>query len=563
MNVLWRGTWATRVRIGTGLVLFVYVLLHFLNIGLATISPDWADAMQRARLAVMRSPPGTLLLYGALALHAGLALTRLAARGTLKMTPQDWMQAALGLAIPFVLATHVTYTRASHQLFDTHDTVSYLSGLIWTSTSGWMQALLVLITWAHGCLGLHMWLRLTPWWHRWLPGLVFLGTLVPAFALAGFMTEGRRVRAILHGSDEDAALDFYDDTNWPGPGEFAELRAIDDASFWIVCAILGLTLAIYLLRRALRPRRSLQIAYVDGPVIRTAPGPTLLEISKAAGVPHTSLCGGRGRCSTCRVVFEDGGADLPPPGPAEAKTLASVGAQPGTRLACQVRPMSPARVFRVFRPGEGRPARAHATQGKEAQLAVLFLDMRGFTARTTGQLPYDVVFLLNRFFDAIVPAITGAGGTVDKYMGDGLMALFETREAAQSARAGLAAVDAILAALAEFNKTLAQEGSSPVHIGIGLHLGNVVIGEIGAEGSAPRTLIGDTVNTASRLESLTKELGAAALISQAVLDAAGESALPGALRQVTLRGLSAPLDALPIPQGTTVTTHLAPHQIMT
>lgn len=558
MNVLWRGTWATRLRISTGLVLMVYVLLHFLNIGLAAISPDWADAMQRVRLAVMRSPPGTLLLYGSLAVHAGLALGRLARRGTLRLTAQEWLQTGLGLAIPFLLATHVTFTRASHGLFGTHDTVSYLSGLIWTSTDGWLQALLVLITWGHGCLGLHMWLRLTPWWPRWLPGLMFLATLVPAIALAGFMTEGRRVRAILNGPDEDAALDFYDDTNWPGPGEFAELRAMDDASFWVICGILGLTLAAHLLRRVLRPRRSLRIAYVDGPEIRAAPGPTLLEISKAAGVPHTSLCGGRGRCSTCRVIFEEGGEDLPPPTPAEAATLAAVQAPPGARLACQVRPASSARVFRVFRPGEGRPARAHATQGYEAQLAVLFLDMRGFTARTTGQLPYDVVFLLNRFFDAIVPAIARAGGRVDKYMGDGLMAVFDARDAARSAQAGLAAVDAMLEALAAFNATLAQEGSPPVQIGIGLHLGHVVIGEIGAEGSAPRTLIGEAVNTASRLESLTKDMGAVALISTDVLHAAGRRALPDTVQQVTLRGLAMPVDALPIPQGETLSALLEP-----
>jgi adenylate cyclase len=202
-------------------------------------------------------------------------------------------------------------------------------------------------------------------------------------------------------------------------------------------------------------------------------------------------------------------------------------------------------VFRVFRPEGGRQ-RSHASQGRERRLAVLFLDMRGFTSRTAGQLPYDVLFLLNRFFDAIVPPILRAGGTVDKYLGDGLLAVFDLSDAKASAQAALRAADWIGTALEAFNQNLALEGGERVRIGIGLHLGNLVLGEIGAAGHAPRTIIGDTVNVASRLEAATKDHGVGLLVSGDLLHAAGVDPDRFEMVTLTLRGVAGPVVALPL-----------------
>ncbi len=544
MDALWRGSLTTRLRIATGLILFVYVLLHFLNIGLSVVSFEAANQMQAVRLWITRSVPGTAILYGALFLHGALSLSKIAFSTRLRLSPIDLAQVGFGVAIPLLLATHIVFTRGSYEQFETNDTIAYLAALIWDTRSGWQQALLLLITWAHGCVGLHMWLRMAGWWRRNLASLAGLAALVPAFALAGFASEGRRATAILAG-DEDARLDFWDDVNWPGPGQFQSLVGQSDILFWIFSALLSLTVVIYFVRHVWRPRNRFKIAYVDGPTITTTPGATLLEISQTYGVPHMALCGGRGRCTTCRVIIEDGAETMPPPSEAEKKALSAVRAPPNARLACQLRPMSGARVYRAFAP-DGRRERQHATQGKEAQLAILFLDMRGFTARTTGQLPYDVVFLLNRFFDAIVPPIDANGGTVDKYLGDGLLAVFELPTAKHSANAGLKAAKGIGEALQTFNETLKKEGGDPVSIGLSLHLGTLVLGEIGAAGQAPRTLIGDTVNTASRLEAETKTLQVEGLFSEAVLDAAGMDTTDLDLATLSLRGVAGPLRALPV-----------------
>jgi adenylate cyclase len=135
---------------------------------------------------------------------------------------------------------------------------------------------------------------------------------------------------------------------------------------------------------------------------------------------------------------------------------------------------------------------------------------------------------------------------VDKYLGDGLLALFEAEDPARSASAALQAVHNIGHALDLFNETLQAEGQRPVAIGIGAHLGTVVLGEIGAAGRAPRTLIGDTVNTASRLEGATKEHQVQALLSEPLLKAANASYKHEELIPLELRGLTKPLTVLPV-----------------
>lgn len=547
-SVLWRGSWATRLRIATGLVLFVYVTLHLLNIAAVLISSEFADAFQTVRLAVTRTGIGTIVITISLLTHLTLALAKLVRRRSFRMPIVDGLQIAMGLTIPLLLSSHVIYTQGAFMSLGVDTRIGYLVSLIWGYKDGWLQALLLIVTWVHGCIGLHMWLRVMDWWRNAFDWFIAVAVLVPTLALAGYVSFAPQVRSQL--ADPDIRAKAYETWRMPDADGFAALATTDRIVDNIIMAILAALALVLLAQRAFAAfRKPIRITYVDGPSVRAAKGQTLLQTSQASGVAHTALCGGRGRCTTCRVIFEEGLEDLPPPSKAEAQSLAAVNAPPNARLACQVRPDGPVTVFRVFRK-DGKRGRAHASQGKEAQLAVLFLDMRGFTARTNGQLPYDVVFLLNRFFDQIVPPIVASGGTIDKYLGDGLMAVFESDNPAQSARAALRAVEGIGRALKSFNHALEEEGSATIAIGIGVHLGNVVLGEIGAAGLAPRTLIGDTVNTASRLEGQTKEQSVQALISQDVLNAAGYTAAEFGLLSLSLRGLDEPLPALPVIDAT-------------
>ncbi|MEX0303769.1 MAG: adenylate/guanylate cyclase domain-containing protein, partial [Leisingera sp.] len=519
-----------------------YAFFHFINIGLGLLSPVWMEEFQDGRQLISRSLLGSLILYTSLILHAGLALWSLARRRSLKMRLAEALQTLLGFLIPLQLLSHLVFTRYSHEIYGVNDEMPYVIVLMWASPEVWQQSAMLLAVWIHGCIGLHYWLRLTRWWRPLIPWMTGLAVFVPGFALAGLLTEGRRIYGLfVEGSQRPALME---DFNWPSREAFAELFQADSRWFTGFLLLLGLAASAHVLNRLLRRRRAVRIRYAFGPEIRAERGMTLLQMSQANGVHHTSLCGGKGRCTTCRVVVDDGGETLPPPEPAEARSLERVKAPGNMRLACQIRPQSPLSVTRMFRP-DGQKGRAHASQGSEQQLAILFLDMRGFTARTSGQLPYDVVFLLNRFFDAIVPAITEAGGTVDKYLGDGLLALFEAPSPDRSARAALDAAAAIGVALQDFNAGL-PDGEPDVRIGIGIHLGELVLGEIGSAAHAPRTIIGDSVNTASRLEAQTKELGVELLISAQVLQAAGYGTEGFALQQFQLRGVAEPLAALPV-----------------
>lgn len=542
-NALWRGGWATRLRIGSGLVLFIFAFFHFINIGLGLFHTDYLHSMQDGRKAVTRHGIMTVLLYVALFTHAVLALTSVAQRRTLRMPFSSALQIVLGLLIPLQLISHIVQTRYAHEIYDVNDEMGYIIALMWPNSAVWMQSVLLLLVWVHGCIGLHMWLRLTNWWYKTVPYLIGVAVFVPSFALAGLLTEGRRIWADF--SDEFLREQYFEHYNWPSPEAFQAMFSIKDNALGAFLAALGATALVYIGRKLWRRRHSVRVKYTRGPEVVAEKGMTLLEISQANGIPHAALCGGKGRCTTCRVIVEDGMDRLPPPTEVEARSLSAVNASPQTRLACQIRPTDPVSVFRVFGPDGGRN-RGHASQGQERKLAVLFLDMRGFTARTTGQLPYDIVFLLNRFFDAIVPAITADGGGVDKYMGDGLLAVFEKPDAASSARTGLRAAIEISRALDRFNQKLETEGSPRIRIGMGLHLGDLVLGEIGAAGHAPRTIIGDAVNVASRLESEAKTLGVELLVSGDLLEAAGVTVDADDIRLFNLRGVAQPVPALPV-----------------
>ena len=156
---LWHGAWTTRLRIVTGLILFVYALFHFINIGLGLFSPGAMEVMQSTRQTMSRSVVGTLILYSAMVIHASLALVSLIGRGTLRMPLREAVQMAFGLTIPFFLMTHIVFTRGAHEIFGVNDDYGYLIGLIWGSASAWTQTALLLLVWIHGCIGLHVWLR--------------------------------------------------------------------------------------------------------------------------------------------------------------------------------------------------------------------------------------------------------------------------------------------------------------------------------------------------------------------------------------------------------------------
>jgi adenylate cyclase len=521
-----------RWRLGAAFVLLAYVVLHFLNHALGLVS---LRAMEDARwwfILLWRSVPGTLALYGALTIHGVLALWLLYRRRSLRMPPWEAAQYALGLLIPAVLAVHVVGTRIAWWRVGADDPYARVVLGLWVLTPqfGWRQALAITVVWLHACIGLHYWLRFRRWYPRALPWLFTVALLLPVLALLGFVSAGREVARLAETPGWTEAL--LARTHAPGPPQAALLLSI--RQHFLNAYLLALTaiLVARLGRHLVEGRRSIRVAYPSGRVVMAPLGFSILEASRLGGIPHAAVCGGRGRCSTCRVRIVGGLEGLPPPSEGERRVLARVGAAPDVRLACQTRPTRDVAVSPLVPPSiDPRAALApDARQGREREIAVLFADLRGFTRMAEHKLPYDVVFVLNRYFATVGTAITTAGGVTNQFTGDGVMALFGIDAGpAAGSRQALAAARAMVDGMATMSRDLAGDLGDPLRIGIGIHAGPAVVGWMGWGESFYLTAVGDTVHVAARLEQATKDFHAELVVSEVVARYAGVdlSGFPG------------------------------------
>jgi len=536
-----------RLRLAIGLVLFSYLFLHFLNHSLGNIS---FEAMERgAQYAEMiwRGPIGGPLLYGAFAIHFSLAFWAIYIRRHLRMGWLEALRLALGLLIPALIVQHAVGQRLSYTLFDIHRVYrNALYGMfVFNPIAGVRQILVFSIAWLHGCIGLHLWLRVKTHYRKVAPVLLAIAVFWPTMALFG----------VMHGAQQVAEMAKTD------PAWLAEMRQVGRGTDPVVAAILNAfvnwfwagyagALALVLAARgvrALAERRggTIRIVYPDGRAVRIPKGLSVLDASRRAGIPHASVCGGRARCTTCRVRVLLGLESLPPPSPAETRALAPLSVDHAVRLACQLKPVADLSVWPLMPPAmtvRDQDRLDVAETGAERFVAILFIDIRSSTQLVESRLPYDVVFILNRFFEAVGSAITAAGGKPNQFIGDGMMAIFGAESDAQRAcRQALEAARLIDWHLAEMNRSLANELQQPIGFGIGIHAGEVVIGTMGYREHAQMTAIGEAVHIASRLQDLSKEYDCQLVVSEIVGATAGIPLgdFPG--HQIQVRGLRAPL----------------------
>ncbi len=548
-----RSDLTTRLRLASGLVLMAFVASHLANHALGIVSLATMAQGRAAFVAVWRSLPGTLLLYAALLGHIGLVLHRLWRRRSLRMPAWEAAQITLGLLIPFWLAVHVIGTRGANLRFGVDDDYIYVLNQLWPK-GAWRQSLMLIIVWLHGCIGLHFWLRIRPWYGRFKPWLLAVGVLLPTLALIGFADAGRELREAVEADPQWLAA-HADTDRWPDPVELGWVYRTERA---VLAGFLLILLATFGGRavRALRSRYSgrVRLHYPGGVTVSIVPGMSVLEASRAAGIPHASVCGGRGRCSTCRIRVGEGAEGLPPPAPDEARVLARIGGTIGNvRLACQLRPTRDLALVPLL-PASAGPrdvlVQVNPGQGIEREIAVLFADLRAFTRMAEGRLPYDVVFVLNQYFKAMGQAIEGAGGRVDKFIGDGIMALFGIDlEPEAACRRALAGARAMADALARLNQELEHDLREPLRMGIGLHVGPVILGQMGFGRATALTAIGDPVNVASRLEALTKEVGVQLVVSARLAERAGVDLAAFELREIEIRGRRRPLRVRLVPDA--------------
>lgn len=533
------------VRLATGLVLGLFLLTHFGNHALGLIS---VEAMEGGRAwfnVLWRNPLGTVLLYGSLLTHFLMALQALYRRRTLRMPWREAAQLALGLSLPFLVISHVVGTRIEWSLTGWASGYPEVVRNLWIRAPeiGLRQSIALIVAWLHGCLGVFFWLRAKPWFSRYALPLFTGAILVPVLALLGFVSAGKEIAQAPH--QYGAAMRVAS----PAAGMLADINAGLYATFSVL--ILGTILA-RIIRKGFLRSRSVRIVYPNNQVATVPLGFSVLEASRSAGVPHVSVCGGRGRCSTCRVRLVDGEEGQPPPEGQERGTLARIKAGPHVRLACQFRPLHDVAVVPILSTGrQSVTSLVHggAAQGQERDIAVLFCDLRGFTSMAERHLPFDTVFILNRYFEMVGECVENAGGHLDKFIGDGVLALFGLKANPQeAARQAVDAATRIHAGLAALNSQYASEFEKPLKIAMSLHAGSAIVGEMGYGQATSLTAVGDTINAASRLEGLAKELDAELVISQDIALRAGLDLSHCERRTVSIRGRAAPLDSWIIPE---------------
>lgn len=289
------------------------------------------------------------------------------------------------------------------------------------------------------------------------------------------------------------------------------------------------------------------VYYGEREVIESDPAATLLETAIRNKIPHVRECGGQARCTTCRVKVLDGAHNLLPRNEAEALVADRLGWDDFTRLACQTRTQGDVVIQRLLQSSRDfdifETLKREYAAGTEHNLAVMFCDIRNFTPFSERHWPYDVVHLLNEHFTRTGECILHNKGYIDKYIGDGVLALFGLDETdphliCQSAiRAGMG----ILNANREFNRIARTAFGAELDIGVGLHYGPAIVGRIGHPHKMEFTVIGDTVNVASRIESANKAMGTRFLISETVARHLRSEVEMRHVADERLRGKSEPL----------------------
>ena len=562
-----RGISLRQIRLASGLVLFAYLVSHFLNHALGNISLDALASGVTFHTLFWQFPPVGMLFYISCLVHTALGLWALYERRQFRWKAIEPLQLVLGLSVPALIVAHVVGARLGQSLQGheiLYPQVLFAYFVAWPSYRLWLMLAVMITSWVHGCIGLYFWLRMKAFYVRTAPLLLAAAVLLPTLAMLGVYQGGRSV------VDNDSVEWRAENMSQRQVGTTADQRVLDRVTDALLFGYLGLIGLALLARgaRALHERRGgmINLSYGNGRTVRVPRGLSVLEASLRNDVPHASVCGGRARCSTCRIRIIGDCSALPEPSQREAFVLGRVGASdPSIRLACQLRPPSDLSFFQLFLP-HTMSANAHASNptriGQERYLVSMFVDMRGSTKLAEKRLPFDTVFIVNRFLGAVSQAVIESGGQPNQFVGDGMLALFGLSVSrAEACRQALKAASMIAVNVDELNKFLEHDLREPIRFGIGIHGGEVIVGDIGYRDHMVFTALGDAVNVAARLQDMTKVLSCEVVVSDEVRATAGLAADVLPQQEVAIRGRNEPMIVRSVGDARTLSTLVNGEQI--
>ncbi len=504
------------IRLASGLVLFGYVSSHLVNHALGLISIEMAERGLALGVRVWQSVPGTVLLYGAAATHLTLAFAAIYRRRTLRMPPADLLRILFGLGIPLLLIGHAVGTRLAYELYDYAPEYHRVVWMLWTSNGEGRQLALLVPGWLHGCLGLHFAFCRHRLYQR-LRFVLFAGAvLLPVLAGLGFLSMGKELAT---SPSFRATMEMIPAAV---PAEGLALARLRDGALGLYFAAIALVFAAREIRALVERRRNLLVTIVyPQQVVRVPRGWTVLEASRSHHIPHMSMCGGRARCSTCRVRVISGEASCPAPEADEARTLARIGAPTSVRLACQLRPRGDIAVVPLLAVAPATLLPSSVRNSVERDIVVMVVDWCGRTAFAKQHLLQDVLYFAQLFGETVVSTVRTEDGAHYEIGGDEVVVLFGLNDDfAHACRSALEAAARVERALEALDDRLEREFSDATRFTAIVHAGHAAVGDIGFQDAHRLMAVGAATDTATRLRARAIELGVKFIVSSTVIDGA-------------------------------------------
>ncbi len=515
-----------RSRTISGCILFFYVFTHLLNHSLGLISLDTMEQGRAIFLRFWRHDVLFYVLYGALSIHFLLGVYALARRRSFRMSRKEWIRNSCAILIPFFLASHLSVTLWGSRFLGLNDSYAFMiiSTYIFDPFGYIILGLMLMLVWTHGSIGIIGLIEFREFYSK-RRGL-FQGLILglPLIAYGGYIRASIELSEASQ-SNPITILELISNSNFTAEIGEKIVSLSDLLQFLVYPILLSLFVAFYFIRNLLEKRfNSIQVQYTDGTNINVSRGSSLLEASHKAGRYHESVCGGRGRCTTCRVRVTSSLGELPKPNKIEQSVINRLNFDQSLRLACQLRPETDIEINPLIKlvnhdKQNLRFSNQENLSGIEKETVIMFCDLRGFTRLSDGKMPFDVVFILNKYFKLVTDAVEENKGRIDKFIGDGVMAIFDKDTTiSKNCKNALKGAAMITTYLNELNDELSTDDIEPLRLGIGIHSGNAIIGKMGYGEASTDTAIGDTVNVASRLEQLTKDYSCQLMFSSIVAE---------------------------------------------
>ena len=529
-----------RARMYSGLVIFLYVTVHLVNHSTGLISLEAMEGLRQRVSAFNRHIIVTVILYTALLVHALLGFQHLLTRRSFKMSAKDWIQLVTSFILPLALLPHMLASSYAPRFKDAQ--ANYKLVLDGTLEDGgiYFMGLFVIFVWVHGIIGITSMVKFHPVYQKYKNAFLVISWLLPILAVLGAFTASKELATGIE-NNKISMAQVYAASNIGKDLEAELMQTSDMLMLNYLYVLLAVTLFVFVVHQLRKAFRKIKITYPNGKEVRVTKGTSILEASREHRIGHVSMCGGRGRCSTCRVRVMSNLEVLPPRNGIERVVAERLSLQDNVRLACQLRPTSSLEV----RPLVNAPIENLTTEdreslcGREEEIVVMFVDLRGFTAISEKLLPYDTVYLLNQYFKIAGEAIVQSGGRIDKFIGDGIMALFTDGVGVEeNSKNALLAAGKLAEGLKELSSDTTSDFGSDLNFGVGIHAGTSVVGAMGYGENITDTAIGDCVNVASRLEQLTKEEECQLIITSDLYQRSGLPVQASFEKNVTVKGKS-------------------------